>query len=121
MSRVGVNYVQSGIFLFLKIFNFLPTPTRSRPRCSRIETTFIMATKRKGNMETDDCEESWLTFPVAGMNFRYEFNFSSNFHENPVKEIPFSLLPFIPSLLFDNQCSVNADACNVVSRGEINS
>lgn len=72
-------------------------------------------------METDDCEESWLTFPVAGMNFRYEFNFSSNFHENPVKEIPFSLLPFIPSLLFDNQCSVNADACNVASRGEINS
>lgn len=97
-------------FSFLNFQLSSNTDRLERPRGGpRIETTFIMATKRKGNMETDDCEESWLTFPVAGMNFRYEFNFSSNFHENPMKGIP-------PFPLFDNQCSVNADACNSFSK-----
>lgn len=57
--------------------------------------TFIIGRRRKGNMETD-CEESWLTFPVAGMNFHYEFSFSSNFHEIAAKG---PLPPLLPPLL----------------------
>lgn len=54
----------------------------------------------EGNTKTN-CEQRKAAFPVVGMNFRYEFTFSSNFHENAVKR---------PSLSFlATRCSVNAD------------
>lgn len=54
-----------------------------------------------GNEPKRNCEESWLTFPVAGTNFSYEFSFSSNFHGNTERQDlfhPFRPLHFLETL-----------------------
>lgn len=84
-----------------RVLRFL-WPLKSRTG-DRRRVTFIR-NEIEGNMEAD-CEERRAAFPAAGMNFRYEFRFSSNFQENDVKRPPFSpassltLPPAAPPLL----------------------